>query len=198
MKLCRYLPVWTIASQDMFILGVHYRRQCSFTKQIIGNFFIPLLNVYNLLLLYWKIDKIGSLWKRIHNGFQMYCALHCVRLDGWGECDRSGHIKCTLYCVCQNQNKLLVLVVWFCLEDHPAGIGCWLGDPSSADGRAWFCGDPKIITKCENYGLNPVKLALALTEALFTREEMAASNVRGTRGKESLNPSKIKAIKGKG
>ena len=45
--------------------------------------------------------------------------------------------------------------------------------------------------------MNPVKLALALTEALFTREEMAASNVRGTRGKESLDPSKIKAIRGR-
>ena len=83
------------------------------------------------------------------------------------------------------------------LADHPAGTGCWLGDPNNVNGRAWFSGDPKIITKCENYGLNPVKLALALTEALFTREEMAASNVRGTRGKESLDPSKIKAIRGK-
>ena len=82
------------------------------------------------------------------------------------------------------------------LADNPAGTGCWLGDPSDVDGRAWFSGDPKIITKCENYGVNPVKLALALTEALFTREEMAASNVRGTRGKESLDPSKIKAVRG--
>jgi hypothetical protein len=82
------------------------------------------------------------------------------------------------------------------LDDHPPGTGCWLGDPNNVNGRAWFSGDPKIITKCENYGLNPVKLALALTEALFTREEMAASNVRGTRGKESLDPSKIKAIRG--
>ncbi|XP_028402947.1 protein BANP-like isoform X1 [Dendronephthya gigantea] len=76
-----------------------------------------------------------------------------------------------------------------------SGTGCWLGDPNNANSRAWFSGDPKIITKCENYGLNPVKLALALTEALFTREEMAASNVRGTRGKESLDSSKIKAVK---
>ena len=89
------------------------------------------------------------------------------------------------------------LGVQFCLADHPQGTGCWLGDPGNVHGRAWFNGDPKIITKCENYGLNPVKLALALTEALFTREEMAASNVRGTRGKESLDPSKIKAIRGR-
>ena len=64
-------------------------------------------------------------------------------------------------------------------------------------GRAWFNGDPNIISKCENYGLNAVKLALALTEAFFTREEMAASNVRGTRGKKSLDPGKMKAIRGK-
>ena len=81
--------------------------------------------------------------------------------------------------------------------EPPAGPGCWLGDVDDVNRRAWFSGDPKIIERCESYGVNPVKLALSLTEALFTREEMAASNVRGTRGKETLDPSKIKAIQGK-
>lgn len=90
-----------------------------------------------------------------------------------------------------------VLIIELCLGDQPPGTGCWLGDPNDVNGRAWFSGDPKIILKCESYGRNPVKLALAMTEALFTREEMAASNVRGTRGKDTLDPSKIKAIRGK-
>ena len=71
-----------------------------------------------------------------------------------------------------------------------------MGDVSDANRRAWFSGDVKVIERCESYGVNPVKLALSLTEALFTREEMAASNVRGTRGKETLDPAKIKAIRG--
>lgn len=81
------------------------------------------------------------------------------------------------------------------VSDQPSGPGCWLGDVNDVNRRAWFSGDPKVIERCESYGANPVKLALSLTEALFTREEMAASNVRGTRGKETLDPSKIKAIR---
>lgn len=77
-----------------------------------------------------------------------------------------------------------------------ASLGCWLGNPNDANCRAWFSGDPNIIANCEAYGTNPVKLALGMTEALFTREEMAASNVRGTRGKESLDPNKINSIRG--
>ena len=90
------------------------------------------------------------------------------------------------------------LNLWYILgEDQPSGPGCWLGDVNDVNRRAWFSGDVKVIERCESYGINPVKLALSLTEALFTREEMAASNVRGTRGKETLDPAKIKAIRGK-
>ncbi|XP_046859878.1 uncharacterized protein LOC124453168 isoform X2 [Xenia sp. Carnegie-2017] len=80
-------------------------------------------------------------------------------------------------------------------RDNLASLGCWLGNPNDANCRAWFSGDPNIIANCEAYGTNPVKLALGMTEALFTREEMAASNVRGTRGKESLDPNKINSIR---
>ena len=64
------------------------------------------------------------------------------------------------------------------------------------DGRVWYCGDSKIIHRAEASGSNPAKLSLNLLEALFTRDEMAASNVNGARGRDLLDPLKIKAIQG--
>lgn len=75
--------------------------------------------------------------------------------------------------------------------------GCWLGDRHVPDSRIWYFGDSKIIQRAEASGTNPAKLSLNLLEALFTREEMAASNVNGARGRDLLDPIKIKAIYGK-
>ncbi|XP_048579752.1 protein BANP isoform X5 [Nematostella vectensis] len=72
--------------------------------------------------------------------------------------------------------------------------GCWLGDRADPRSRVWYSGEPKTIMQAESAGGNPVKLALNLMDALFTREEMAASNVSGARGHEVLDPVKIKAI----
>lgn len=60
----------------------------------------------------------------------------------------------------------------------------------------WFCGENKLLGRSEASGTNPAKLSLNLLEALFTRDEMAASNINGARGRELLDPIKIKAIQG--
>ena len=82
------------------------------------------------------------------------------------------------------------------VENINLSRGCWLGDKLDADGRVWYCGDVKIIHRAEASGTNPAKLSLNLLEALCTREEMAASNVNGARGRELLDPIKIKAVQG--
>jgi len=88
---------------------------------------------------------------------------------------------------------LTIHIVYF--TDNVAMFrGCWLGDRLLPDSRAWYFGDCKIIQRAEASGTNPAKLSLNLLEALFTREEMAASNVNGARGREILDPVKIKAI----
>lgn len=53
-----------------------------------------------------------------------------------------------------------------------------------------------MLGRAEASGSNPAKLSLNLLEALFSRAEMAASNINGARGRELLNPIKIKAIQG--
>ena len=40
-------------------------------------------------------------------------------------------------------------------------------------------------------------LVLKLAKELFTKEELAASNVNGVRGRSALDPAKIAFIKGK-
>ncbi|XP_068688825.1 uncharacterized protein [Montipora foliosa] len=72
--------------------------------------------------------------------------------------------------------------------------GFWFGDKNNPLSRVWFCGDSKLLSRAEVSGTNPAKLSLNLLEALFSREEMAASNINGARGRELLNPIKIKAI----
>ena len=74
--------------------------------------------------------------------------------------------------------------------------GGWLGDKTNPDSRVWYCGDPKLLQRAEASGTNPAKLSLNLLEALFVRDEMAASNINGARGRELLDPIKIKAIQG--
>ena len=75
--------------------------------------------------------------------------------------------------------------------------GFWFGDKNNPLSRVWFCGDSKLLSRAEVSGTNPAKLSLNLLEALFSREEMAASNINGARGRELLNPIKIKAIQGR-
>ena len=74
--------------------------------------------------------------------------------------------------------------------------GCWLGDKTNPLSRVWYCGDTKLLSRAEASGSNPAKLSLNLLEALFSRDEMAASNINGARGRELLDPIKIKAIQG--
>ena len=74
--------------------------------------------------------------------------------------------------------------------------GCWLGDKTNPLSRVWYCGNPKVLNRCEASGSNPAKLSLNLLEAFFVREEMAASNINGARGRELLDPIKIKGIQG--
>ena len=62
--------------------------------------------------------------------------------------------------------------------------------------RVWYCGDTKTLSRAEASGSNPAKLSLNLLEALFSRDEMAASNINGARGRELLDPIKIKGIQG--
>ena len=74
--------------------------------------------------------------------------------------------------------------------------GCWLGDRKNPLCRVWYCGDTKLLSRAEVSGSNPAKLSLNLLEVLFSRDEMAASNINGARGRELLDPIKIKAIQG--
>ena len=60
----------------------------------------------------------------------------------------------------------------------------------------WYCGNPKILGRAEASGSNPAKLSLNLLEAFFVRGEMAASNINGVRGRDLLDPIKIKGIQG--
>lgn len=53
-----------------------------------------------------------------------------------------------------------------------------------------------MLSRAEASGSNPAKLSLNLLEALFSRDEMAASNINGARGRELLDPIKIKGIQG--
>lgn len=72
--------------------------------------------------------------------------------------------------------------------------GFWFGNKNNPLSRVWFCGENKLLGRSEASGTNPAKLSLNLLEALFTRDEMAASNINGARGRELLDPIKIKAI----
>ena len=74
--------------------------------------------------------------------------------------------------------------------------GSWLGDKTNPLSRVWYCGNPKLLSRSEASGSNPAKLSLNLLEAFFVREEMAASNINGARGRELLDPIKIKGIQG--
>ncbi|XP_078345650.1 uncharacterized protein LOC144631134 [Oculina patagonica] len=80
------------------------------------------------------------------------------------------------------------------LEHVSYSQGCWLGDKTNPLSRVWFCGNPKVLNRSEASGTNPAKLSLNLLEAFFVREEMAASNINGARGRELLDPIKIKGI----
>lgn len=80
------------------------------------------------------------------------------------------------------------------LENISYSRGCWLGDKSNPQSRVWYCGNPKILGRAEASGSNPAKLSLNLLEAFFVRDEMAASNINGARGRELLDPIKIKGI----
>nr|XP_058945587.1 uncharacterized protein LOC131773658 isoform X3 [Pocillopora verrucosa] len=80
------------------------------------------------------------------------------------------------------------------LENISYSRGCWLGDRSNPQSRVWYCGNPKILGRAEASGSNPAKLSLNLLEAFFVRDEMAASNINGARGRELLDPIKIKGI----
>ena len=74
--------------------------------------------------------------------------------------------------------------------------GSWLGDKTNPLSRVWYCGNPKMLSRSEASGSNPAKLSLNLLETFFIREEMAASNINGARGRELLDPIKIKGIQG--
>jgi len=80
------------------------------------------------------------------------------------------------------------------LEHVSYSRGSWLGDKTNPLSRVWYCGNPKILSRSEASGSNPAKLSLNLLEAFFVREEMAASNINGARGRELLDPIKIKGI----
>ena len=82
------------------------------------------------------------------------------------------------------------------LENISYSRGCWLGDRSNPQSRVWYCGNPKILGRAGASGSNPAKLSLNLLEAFFVRDEMAASNIKGARGRELLDPIKIKGIQG--
>lgn len=82
------------------------------------------------------------------------------------------------------------------LEHVSYSRGSWLGDKTNPLSRVWYCGNPKILSRSEASGSNPAKLSLNLLEAFFVREEMAASNINGARGRDLLDPIKIKGIQG--
>ena len=82
------------------------------------------------------------------------------------------------------------------LEHVSYSRGSWLGDKTNPLSRVWYCGNPKMLSRSEASGSNPAKLSLNLLETFFIREEMAASNINGARGRELLDPIKIKGIQG--
>ena len=75
----------------------------------------------------------------------------------------------------------------------------WLGDPKDEDARVAVDITAEELSKAENLGTTPKKLALQLLFAIFSREELSKGNLTIPRksGVVLLNQTKVKAIRGK-
>ena len=95
----------------------------------------------------------------------------------------------------------LLLILFNSVSSELADSGAWFGDPAShaQEGKKiWVAGDDLKTQLDRVVGTkNPDALALALLSILFTREEIAGSNVTPprTRAAVMLDPQKIRAIR---